>query len=158
MSTHLKHQQFYDFLGAIMTGVIIGKLKDIAWATSVGSLLIIWYLFDISQRISLLFGHQMYQFDWQWLYILVDITTLIYFIYVKLKPLVTNIFYKMNWTYLIPWYISYTFVDIFVPPLYQPNSTWFHVLFISLSLQTITVIAWNEILRHDMKLKLLFTW
>lgn len=141
-----------------MSGVIIGKLKDAAWHTGVGSVLILWYLFDLAQRFRLIFGHQMFQFDWQLLYILIDIMTLIYFARAKIKPVTNSELYKCIWVFLIPWFITYTFIDVFVPPLYQPASWYSYFIGILIDSLTIVVIAWNEIIKNKIMIRNLFKW
>lgn len=149
---------FVDLAMAVLTGSIIAKIKKSTWASMLGVGLIFWYAIDFIQRIRLLWGIQMYQFDLQELYIIIDILTLTYLIYVKLNPLVQKIVYKFMWLYAFAWYLVYTFIDIFVEPFSQPNAIIFHLLMIAIATNVVAIVLWNEIVKNRMSFGEFFKW
>lgn len=158
MKESFDYKYFIDFLMAILTGSIISKVKKSTWASMLGVGLIFWYAIDFVQRIRLMFGIQIYQFDLQELYIVIDILTLTYLIYVKLNPLVTKFYYKLMWVYAMIWYCVYTFIDVFVVPVSQPNTLIFHLAMISIGVNIISIVMWNEIIKNKMTFGEFFKW
>jgi len=158
MKESFDYKYFVDFLMAVLTGSIISKVKKSTWASMLGIGLIFWYAIDFVQRIRLLCGIQMYQFDLQELYIVIDILTLTYLIYVKLNPLIGKLFYKLMWLYAIIWYCVYTFIDVFIVPASQPNGIIFHFAMIGIAANIISIVLWNEIAKNKMTFGEFFKW
>lgn len=158
MKLRFDTKNYIDFIMAIMTGSIIAKIKKSSWTTGVGFGLIFWYVIAISQRVRLFLGLQQYQLDMQELYIIIDFLTIAYLLYAKSHPVVNNIFYKMTWLFLFCWYFTYCMIDIFVIPISQPNTLFFHILAMSVSSLTIMLILWNEIFKHKTSFRNIFKW
>jgi hypothetical protein len=151
-------KSFVDLAMAVLTGSIIAKIKKSTWASMLGVGLIFWYLIDLVQRIRILFGIQMYQFDMQEIYIIIDILTLTYLLYVKLNPMVRPVCYKLMWLYAIIWFLVYTFIDVFIAPPAQPNNILFHFSMIAIAANIISIVLWNEIIKNKMTFGELFKW
>lgn len=158
MKEGFDYKYFLDFTMAVLTGSIISKVKKSTWASMLGVGLIFWYAVDCVQRIRLLCGIQMHQFDLQELYIIIDILTLTYLIYVKLHPFVSKTYYKLMWIYAMIWFAVYTFIDVFVVPDSQPNSLLFHFAMIAIAWNIISIVLWNEIIKNKMTFGEFFKW
>ncbi len=149
---------FVDLAMAVLTGSIIAKIKKSTWASMLGIGLVFWYAIDFVQRIRLLCGVQMYQFDLQELYIIIDVLTLTYLVYIKLHPLISNTFYKTMWVYAFAWYCIYTFIDVFMVPLSQPNGIIFHLSMIAIATNIIGLVLCNEVSKNKMTFGEFFKW
>lgn len=145
--------EYLDTMGVMMGGIFISKIRELGLSFIVGLFLIIWYAIDILQRSKLIFGLQDAQFDLQNFYIIVDVLSVYYLVYLKITTDMRNIFHRIFWSFLLCWFFFFTIVDIAVVPLNQPNTFSFNALGLFIDASILTLILKNEIKKNEDSLK-----
>ena len=145
--------EYLDMMGIAMAGIFLSKIRELGLSFIIALFLIIWYVIDIFQRGRIILGLQEIQFDLQNFYILIDILTVYYFIYLKISTEMRNIFHRLLWAFLLSWFFFFTIVDIAVVPLNQPNNLLFNILCLFIASSTLTLILKNEIRKNEDSLK-----
>src|SRR5882724_10143858 len=151
---------WYDLAMWIFGATMMSQLKSSIFYTNslIGLALLSWYFIAVMQRISLMMGWQPHQMDLQLFYIVIDLMTVYYLLYVKVFPLIENVSFKIVWFYLLMWFGFFTIVDIAVIPINQPNNFGFHLVCLGLGLSTIYLILRYELKKHAELIRKIFKW
>jgi hypothetical protein len=140
----LPHITASEMLLTIIGVTVMSKLK-VYIRKSLGFALIFWYATWIGTVISLIFGLRPCQPDLPFIFVSVDIGTCAYFTQLLLtKKPKTGIIYKSLITFLGAWFFGFTYVDLMVSPLKQPNSKLWHISMLILCLTTLISIIYAE--------------
>lgn len=153
-------QTWYDLAMWVFGAAIMTQLKSSTFYANslIGLALLAWYFIAVLQRISLIMGWQPHQMDLQLFYIIIDVMTVYYLVYIKINPLVINLTFKIMWIYLALWFGFFTIVDICVIPIKQPNNFGFNLVCLGLGLSTLYVIIRYELIKHKKLLRKIFKW
>lgn len=141
-----------------MTGAAIGKIKDTKFSTIIGLFLLIWFFINFTQKILVMLEIREFQFDLQNFYIMIDVMTICYFLHVKISRKINSSIFKIILIFLLAWYTTFTFVDVFIVPVDQPISLFSQIIFIIIGMLTMFVIAFHEIESNKIKIGNLLKW
>jgi len=140
----LDHATVSETLLSIIGVIVMSKLK-VFIRRSLGFSLIFWYSIWIGTVISLIFGLRPFQPDIPFIFVVVDLATCAYFTQILLtKTPKVGIIYKSLATFLGAWFFGFTYVDLIVSPLSQPNSKIWHISMLILCLTTLILIIYAE--------------